>query len=76
MCLTVFLEHVRAVTTGPVLLLMDNHSSHNRLIDPSGQVRVESLPSNVTARKQPMDAGVIKTLKLCIDLTCHITIAS
>ena len=60
---TVFLEHARAVTTGPVLLLMDNHSSHIWLIDPSGQVCVESLPPNVTARKQSMDAGVIKTFK-------------
>ena len=32
--LKVFLEHVRAVTTDPVLLLIVNHSSHNRLIDP------------------------------------------
>ena len=70
---TVFLEHVRAVTTSPVLLLMDNHSSHNRLIDPSGQVRVESLPPNVTARKQSMDAGVIKTFKTLYrsDLLSH-----
>ena len=70
---TVFVEHISAVTTGPVLLLMDNHSSYNRLLDLSGQVRIESLPPNVTTRKQSMDAGIIKTFKtLCrSDLLSH-----
>ena len=53
-----------------MLLLTDNHSSYNRLIDPSGVV---SLPPNVTARKPSMDAGIIKTFKTLYrsDLLSH-----
>ena len=72
---TVLLEHVRVVTTGPVLLLMNNYSTHNRLIDPSGQVCVESLPPNVTARNSQLTLESSRLSKLCIDLTYCRTLA-
>ena len=60
---TVFLPYVRAQNDQPVLLIMDNHSSHHGVRDPRGQVRIEGLPPNVTSRIQPMDGGIIKTSK-------------
>lgn len=42
---------------------MDNHGSHNNLIDPLGQVRIEGFPPLITSTSQPMDMGVIKTAK-------------
>jgi hypothetical protein len=60
---TVFLPFVRAQNDEPILLLQDNHTSHDGVHDPRGQVRVEGLPPNITSRKQPMDAGIIKTSK-------------
>jgi hypothetical protein len=45
-----FLPYVRAQNDPPVLLIMDNHSSHNDVRDPRGQVRIEGLTPNVTSR--------------------------
>ncbi|GMF57632.1 unnamed protein product [Phytophthora fragariaefolia] len=48
-----------------ILLLLDNASSHE-LSDESGElsnVTVRKLPPNTTSHVQPMDAGVIATLK-------------
>ena len=59
----VLLPWVRSVTSKPVLLIMDNHSSHANLVDPRGQVTVLELPPNCTAKHQPADAGIIAALK-------------
>lgn len=60
---TVLLPHVRSTTSKPVLLIMDNHSSHADLVDPRGQVKILALPPNCTAKHQPADAGIIAALK-------------
>jgi hypothetical protein len=60
---TVFLPYVRTQNDQPVLLIMDNHSSHDGVRDTRGQVRIEGLPPNVTSRIKPMDGGIIKTSK-------------
>lgn len=59
----VLLPWVRSATSKPVLLIMDNHSSHANLVDPRGQVTVLELPPNCTAKHQPCDAGIIAALK-------------
>lgn len=59
----VLLPWVRSITSKPVLLIMDNHSSHANLVDPRGQVTVLELPPNCTAKHQPCDAGIIAALK-------------
>lgn len=66
----VFLPHVRlAHRNAPVLLIMDNCGCHTprelkqRFHDPTGQVRLATLPPNTTSVFQPMDAGVIAWLK-------------
>lgn len=59
----VLLPWVRSVTSKPVLLIMDNHSSHANLVDPRGQVTILELPPNCTAKHQPCDAGIIAALK-------------
>ncbi|CAM9821907.1 unnamed protein product [Phaeothamnion confervicola] len=60
----VFLRHVRQLTGQPVALIMDNCSGHGELIDPRNQVKVICLPPNCTARRQPMDQGIIAALKV------------
>ena len=59
----VLLPWVRSVTNKPVLLIMDNDSSHANLVDPREQVTVVELPSNCTAKHEPADAGIIAALK-------------
>jgi hypothetical protein len=59
----VLLPWVRSVTSKPVLLIMDNHSSHANLVDPRGQVTILELPPHCTAKHQPCDAGIIAALK-------------
>ena len=58
----VFIPFIRTFTNEPVLLIMDNFGAHN-VIDDLGQIRIASLPPNVTSRKQPMDMGVIQNWK-------------
>ena len=64
----VLLPWVRSVTNKPVLLIMDNDSSHANLVDPREQVTVVELPSNCTAKHEPADAGIIAALKALQDL--------
>lgn len=59
----VFLPFVRKQTSNPVALIMDNCSSHEDVNDPHGQVRMFSLPPNVTSVYQPLDLGVIAVVK-------------
>lgn len=59
-----FLNYIRNRTSNKVLLLLDNCGPHgNELVDPNGQVSVMFLPPNTTSVYQPMDAGIIATLK-------------
>ncbi|KAE9020229.1 hypothetical protein PF002_g19403 [Phytophthora fragariae] len=46
-----------------VLLLVDNVSSHDEAGGQLSNVRLEKLPPNTTAVLQPMDQGIIKSLK-------------
>jgi hypothetical protein len=46
-----------------VLLLVDNVSSHNDDPVELSHVKVHKLPPNTTAALQPMDQGIIKSLK-------------
>ena len=55
-----FLCYVRKITSKPVLLLMDNHSSHASREDPNNQMKVLKFPPNCTSKHQPADAGIIQ----------------
>ena len=66
----VLLPSVRSVTSKPVLLIMDNHSSHANLVEPRGQVTVLELSPNCTAKHQPADAGIIAALKKLFRTFC------
>ncbi|KAG3113463.1 hypothetical protein PI125_g7308 [Phytophthora idaei] len=46
-----------------ILLLVDNVSSHNESSLVLSNIRVNKLPPNTTAALQPMDQGIIKSLK-------------
>ena len=60
----IFLPAVRKFTKEPVALLMDNCSGHDpTLTDPTGQVEIIFLPPNCTSVYQPLDQGIISTLK-------------
>ena len=54
-----FLLFVRRITSKPVLILMDNHSSHASLEDPRGQIKAMKYPPNCTSKHQPADDGII-----------------
>lgn len=43
---------------------MDGCASHSDLLDPKGQVRVETYPPNSTSVHQPADMGIIAAMKL------------
>jgi hypothetical protein len=43
-----------------VLLLIDNASSHGKIV--LSNVRVKFYPPNCTSRLQPLDQGIIKTI--------------
>jgi hypothetical protein len=58
-----FLPHLRGVDSQKALLIMDNCSSHEDLEDPSGRVKIATLPPNCTSKHQPMDQGVIAAFK-------------
>jgi hypothetical protein len=60
----VFLPHVRSMTSKPVLLIMDNCSSHTGLVDNRDQVKIIELPPNCTSVHQPMDQGIIASFKV------------
>jgi hypothetical protein len=58
------LPAIREYTKEPVALLMDNCSSHEpSCIDPTGQVEIIFFPPNCTSVYQPLDQGIITTLK-------------
>jgi hypothetical protein len=46
-----------------VLLLIDNFSGHKWDVERINNVQVEPLTPNLTSHVQPMDAGIIRTLK-------------
>jgi len=58
---SVFVAGVQARTREPVILIVDNCGAHTELTHP--QVRICALPPNVTAIHQPLDAGVIASVK-------------
>ena len=58
---TVFVPAVRARTSLPVALVVDNCGAHSKLEHP--QIATISLPPNVTSVHQPLDAGIIAALK-------------
>ena len=60
--LDVFCVEVRKRTQHPVLLILDNASSHKEPIVNNGVV-VIFFPPNVTSWKQPCDQGIIAALK-------------
>jgi len=57
----VFIPAVRARTSDRVVLVVDNLSSHEAV--DHDKVEFITLPPNTTAISQPLDAGVIETLK-------------
>lgn len=60
----IFLPAVRLFTHEPFALLMDNCSGHDpSCVDPRGQVEVIYFPPNCTSVYQPLDQGIITTLK-------------
>jgi len=58
---TVFLAAVRARTSLPVALVVDNCGAHSKL--EHAQVTTIPLPPNVTSIHHPLDAGIIAALK-------------
>jgi hypothetical protein len=58
----IFAAEVRKRTGMPVLLIVDNATSHTPSITHNG-VRIVFLPPNVTSWKQPMDQGIIAAFK-------------
>ena len=66
-----FVPHVRnklsSLGENPTaLLLLDNCSAHldeEELISDDGEISTKFLPPNVTSLIQPMDQGVLQTLK-------------
>ncbi|EFX67751.1 hypothetical protein DAPPUDRAFT_63746, partial [Daphnia pulex] len=60
----IFLPAIRKHTKEPVALLMDNCSGHDpSCADPTGQVEIIFFPPNCTSVFQPLDQGIITTLK-------------
>ena len=60
----IFLKQIRSWTSDPVVLLIDGFSGHDlNCTDPLGQVRVIMFPPIVTSIYQPLDQGIIATLK-------------
>jgi hypothetical protein len=61
----VFLPHVRVHNRGRhVLLILDNCGPHGcEVSDPTGQVKIVTLPPNCTSVHQPMDQGIIHAVK-------------
>jgi len=68
-----FLKH--AVSTRPLLLLLDGHSSHYTLklvkLAEKQKVVIFCLPSHTTADSQPLDASCFKPLKSIWVDVCH-----
>jgi len=58
---TVFVPAMRARTSLPVALVVDNCGAHSKL--EHAQVTTIPLPPNVTSIHQPLDAGIIAALK-------------
>ena len=59
-----FLSDIRVYTKDLVAFLMDGFAGHDRNVkDPNGQVTMFVYPPNVTSVYQPMDQGIIATLK-------------
>ena len=60
----IFLPRVREWTSEPVALVIDGFSGHDmNCFDPLKQVTVFKFPPNVTSIYQPLDQGIIATLK-------------
>lgn len=57
------MEEQMAAAGRKILLLVDNAPSHKNPVEELPHVRVEFLPPNTTAAIQPMDQGVIASLK-------------
>ncbi len=60
----VFVPHVCRQPSRKVALLIDNASSHDKIVLTS-RIELISLPSNVTSLYQPMDMGIIRAWKIC-----------
>jgi hypothetical protein len=59
-----FDDYIKRKKNRPVLLLLDNVSSHVTAADTQLQcVRLHFLPPNTTSHLQPLDAGIIKAFK-------------
>ncbi len=60
----VFVPAVRQWTKKPVALIMDCCSGHDlTLKDPTGQIALYFLPPNTTSIYQPLDQGIISSVK-------------
>ena len=59
-----FDDYIKRKKNRPVLLLLDNVSSHVTVADtPLQCVKLHFLPPNTTSHLQPLDAGIIKAFK-------------
>jgi len=58
---TVFVTAIRARTQLPCILIVDNCGAHSKLKHP--QVAICLLPPNETSVHQPLDAGIVASLK-------------
>ena len=61
----IFLPHVRSHHEDPVALILDNFSGHKvEFKDHRNQITILYLPPNTTSISQPLDQGIIATLKI------------
>ena len=56
-------DHVKKLSTGPWLLLMDNCGAHETIMN-LDRVRIKFLPPRSTMKHQPLDLGSIATAKI------------
>ena len=56
-----FLNYIKTFTNEPVLLIVDNCSSHLKLSYEN--ITVHFLPPNVTSTSQPLDQGIVSIVK-------------
>ena len=59
----VFQPSVRSRTSAPILLILDNYSCHNIVMNVEKNIVIRFLPANVTSTSQPLDQGIISTVK-------------
>jgi len=64
-----FNEQLEAVNCS-IILFMDNADRH--LVGKYSNIKIAFLPANTTAVFQPLDLGIIKTLKVIIISFCYV----